>query len=169
MRENSFSTQARRLIELYDEFSAQPGAGAACDRPLIVCIGNTVAEICPETLELLPHYRPGATPRIVMVDWLTDAQIGSAAMLWVTGATDQRAALALAERFCLPMLVPEGDALLAAECRQRNCGLYFADAHEAAACIAYLLDHEDDRRALGANVGGRPSLAVAKREEDHRT
>ncbi len=155
MRDNSFQMQVEKLEHLYSDVLESPTAVAGSKQPeqkFIACMGAHVDTLVAEALQLLPLYYTGQAPLLVMADWLTESQVGEAALLWVSGPMDQWAALAAAGRYVLPLLVPESCDLLTTECRARNCGLYFADAHEAAACIGYLLTHERERLALADNL-----------------
>jgi hypothetical protein len=149
MLNHAYSSQARRLLDLYEQLIEPPSDTSRPDIPLIVGLGQRVDETSAQALALLPYYHQGPSPRVVMADWLTEAQTRLAYFLWVMGETDQWAVLALASKLAVPLLVTESQELLAAQCRRRQCGLYFSEAHEAAACIAYLLSHRQERETMG--------------------
>ena len=153
MRTNTFDAAARRLLSIYEAKRRQ----ARTLPPLVVCFGERADPLVGDTLDALPRYREGRPASVTMSEWLTDTQIAEARVLWVVDpSTEPGRALQMARRHALPLVVPQANDALAAACRAATCGLFYADAEEAAACIAHLLEHDDDRRTLA-----RATLAIA--------
>jgi hypothetical protein len=88
-----------------------------------------------------------------MAEWFTPLQRFQAIVAWVVD--DSTALEHVAAQVAEPgvaLLVPEGAHAPTNLCRTEACGLYYRDGHEAAAMIAYLLEHPEERKHFARNV-----------------
>lgn len=149
MRPYSFQAQVRELLRIY----AQPAPKEASLQrtvPLVVCIGYRVQAAAAHALDLLPDYCSSQSVNVTMSEWLTTGQLCNAQALWVIDpSAPLEETLDIAAAHGLPLIVPAANDALAKACRSAGCGLYYEDADEAAASVAYLLSHEGDRVRLG--------------------
>lgn len=151
IRLNSFSRQVDKLLEIYGA-PYEIGRSDAATTAIVACFGQQVDTVCAEAMALLPAYLNGAQPYILMADWLTTPQLQRASVVWAIDAfASAQGTTELAGRG-LPLLVPAWHPQLVADCRDHKCGLYFQDADEAAASIAYLLIHPNDAAVLAGNA-----------------
>lgn len=148
---NSFAHQVEKLLTLYRAKSVRPQREAD-DIPLIACIGQRVDADCAQAMARLVHYLEGTQPHVLMADWLTESQLQRASLAWAVDSAASPDEFAKLARRRLPLLVPEGHANLLEACQKYNCGLYYRDADDAAACIAHILTHQQDRVALARNA-----------------
>lgn len=152
MRNNSFARQVEKLQTIYRE-GADHGASMATDViPTIICAGQRVHKICTEALRILPDYLEDTQPHFVMAEWLTEAQLRQASFAWVVDDSFSPANVAKLTEMGLPLLVPDWNGELLEKCRKHHCGLYYHDAHEAAACIAYLLTQPEEMVKMAHNT-----------------
>jgi len=149
MRPYSFHAQVQELQRIY----SQPGPNEAPLQqkvPLVVCIGDRVQAAAAHALDLLPDYCSSHPVNVTMSEWLTAGQLRRAQALWVVDpSAPPEETLDFAAAHGLPLIVPAANDALAEACRSAGCGLYYEDADEAAASVAYLLGHEGDRVRLG--------------------
>jgi glycosyltransferase involved in cell wall biosynthesis len=152
MRDNTYPKQVQSLLRIYRNLATGPSTSASDDKPLIVCVGKRVSGCCNEAISLLHHYGIGKPLRIVMAEWLTPVQLRSSLVLWVTDEAVSTESMAQFAGHAAPLLVPESAHKLATLCRTHACGLYYRDAHEAAAMIAYLIDNPEQRNLLASSA-----------------
>ncbi len=155
MRDNTYPNQVQKLLHIYQSVTKQSDKAASDDKLLVVCVGKRVSGFCNEAIRLLGHYLTADTPRIMMAEWLTPAQLLSSLVIWVTDdavSANSIAQVAGLTGLAAPLLVPESAHKLATLCRTQACGLYYRDAHEAAAMLAYLIDNPEQRNVLGSNA-----------------
>jgi hypothetical protein len=93
----------------------------------------------------------GIQPYIQMADWLTESELQKASVVWVVDHTTSWEVVTRMTKKGLPLLIPEINKELLAVCQQYNCGLYYRDAIDAAACIYYLMANYSDNSILGIN------------------
>ncbi len=150
MAENSFDAHVRALLQVY-EGSRRTAGTSARRAPLFVCVGERVSEVAQKAIALVPRYLASLRIDVTMSEWLTADQLDVAQALVVVDPTiEPDVAIELAATHALPLVVPAANEALTRACRTAQCGLYYADADEAAACLAYLCTHENDRRRLAA-------------------
>jgi hypothetical protein len=118
---------------------------------LICCFGRFVGDLCTKAAPQIAESCPGVNLRFVMSDWLAEDQIRRAAVYWVVDAAAELEDIRIALRFGIPLLVPEQSLALRKACIEGNCGLYYQNLEEAAACIIYLVRNPDAAAALGEN------------------
>lgn len=162
MRPHSFTAQVAELVKVY-KGGRHDSERAAPPAPLIICLGDRVHRDADIALELLSVYFPRRSIDVVMSEWLTVGQMKSAQVLWVVDPTvipDQ--AVSLAASLGLPIVAPAAGDALAAVCLDAGCGLTYTDADEAAACLAYLLDHDEDRVLLARAAKSRHASRIAQ-------
>ena len=119
---------------------------------LIACFGRNVGELCIQAVPQAAQSCPGLNLRFVMSDWLAEDQIRQAMVYWVMDAAAELRDIRIALRCGIPLLVPEQSAVLRQACIEGNCGLFYQDAEEAIACVAYLAGNPAMRAALGENA-----------------
>lgn len=151
MRGNSFAPQVEKLLSLYLAKSDRRPSESD-DILVIACIGHRVDNDCAQAMARLTHYLGGTQPYMLMAEWLTEFQLQQASLAWVVDATATPENITKLAYSGLPLLVPEQNGNLLETCRKYQCGLYYRDADEAAACIAYMLTHEQDRADLAHNT-----------------
>jgi hypothetical protein len=89
--------------------------------------------------------------RILMAEWLEEAQLKQATLVWVVDQDVTFEQVWIGLRNQLPLLVPEQARELAQLCVSRECGLSYRDAGEAVACVQRLADDTSLRKTLGRN------------------
>ena len=155
------STAYRRLIDehtddlidkIIDLFNAgsHDRSPSALERPIIACIGNVVSDECALAIELLEQRQPGRW-HFLMADWLDSDELAECALVWVVDPDTAPADLFLGLHHHLPLLVPAHNDELRELCLEAQCGLYFVDALQAAACLEYLLENRHVAEELGRN------------------
>lgn len=149
MRPCSFQSQVLELLRIYAQ--PEPEESPAQGRvPLVVCVGDRVQADAAQALELLPDYCSSRAVNVTMSEWLTAGQLHTARALWVVDASAPiEETLDIAAVHGLPLIVPAANDILAETCRRARCGLYYEDADEAAASVAFVLDHEGEGLRLG--------------------
>jgi glycosyltransferase involved in cell wall biosynthesis len=141
----SFASQVRELLRIYSTCRSQRTGGTQ----VVACIGDRVAPVTEQAQSMLRLYCAGRDVDVTMSEWLTPEQLSGAIALWVVDpAAPVAQTLDLAARHGLPLIVPAAHEGLARACRDAHCGLVYANAEEAAAGVAYLLDHERERASL---------------------
>lgn len=149
MADNTVERRVTQYLASYDAVGGTPGPDAR-PRPLVVCLGTRFSPECASAMEAVA--RTEIAPRFVMREWIDDGVLGQAALVWIVDATvDVRDAAAVAGAG-LPLLVPAANAAMRGFCAGASCGLYYADAEEAAACLAFLLTSGSTREALARNA-----------------
>ncbi len=144
----SLQAQVGELLGVYSSAGRQ-SSPLRPQSPLVACFGDRVHADAALALDLIAGYCPEVPVRVTMSEWLTAAQLRSALALWVVDdRADVEEALALAAAYGLPLIVPAASEGLTWACRAARCGLHYADADEAAAGVAYLLTHDQDRMLL---------------------
>lgn len=146
------NTVERRLAEYLARYGAASSASGpdTRSRPLVVCLGTRFSPECASAMEAIA--RTEIEPRFVMREWIDDGVLDQAALAWAVDATvDVRDVAAMAGAG-LPLLVPAAAPELRRLCVTANCGLYYADADEAAACLAFLLTNGSARETLARNA-----------------
>jgi glycosyltransferase involved in cell wall biosynthesis len=150
MAANTVEKRVEEYLTAVDDARRAPVADDE-DLPVIVCLGARFRRECASALELLLRMRAARPPRVVMSEWVDESLLSRAMVLWVVdGDADPAAVLGVARRG-LPLLVPARSEGLKDLCVRANCGLYYADAEEAAVALELLLRDEGARRLLGAN------------------
>jgi glycosyltransferase involved in cell wall biosynthesis len=145
----SFESQAQELLEIY----GSPVVPSPPEPTLVLCAGKRMEPDCAAALELLNGsvQAPHGT-RVVLQDWMSEPDLSRAAVLWVTdhttGPDDIRAAL----RRGTSLLVDEANRELTRWVRTHDCGLFYRNPIEAAACLRLLTEKVGVRDALGANA-----------------
>ncbi len=117
---------------------------------LIVCLGKEVHPQCAIALRDLIHLAEHRL-KVVMLDWLDEDKIREAKLALVVDPDMVLEDIGAALRNALPLIVPECNEKLKNVCVNGNCGLYYADAYEAVACIQYLVENDSIRGSLGRN------------------
>jgi hypothetical protein len=151
------NTVDRRVEEYVARYSAiRPTADPRPpEQLLVVCVGKHFSPICAAAIDTLS--RKSGAPRFVMREWIDDALLSTADVMWVVDddVPAQQAMLGAAA----PLLVPAAAAALRRLCVEANCGLYYGDQEQAVACLEFLLQNAPTRKALGHNASrltGRP-------------
>ncbi len=126
-----------------------------CLRPsaavqLLVCVGSAFSAPARQALEqmLAQSEHPW---RILMAEWLDEAQLKQATLVWVVDQDVTSEQVWIGLRNQLPLLIPEEARELANLCVSRQCGLSYRDAPEAVACVQRLGDDASLRKTLGMN------------------
>jgi glycosyltransferase involved in cell wall biosynthesis len=142
IRNKSFEKQVKVLEQIY--LSPRSGASATNDPArVIACHGKRVSEVSRLVLEILPRYLKGEQPMFIMDEWLTSEQIRAADLIWVIDNSNTNVDTTKVSACGIPMLIPENNRILLNLCRREGSGLYYHDAQEAAACIAFLRSHPE--------------------------
>lgn len=152
IRENSFVKQVDKLLTIYRDAGCHNTATLREEPPLIICVGKHVDTVCNDAIQLVKSYVDLKQTRFVMAEWLTETQLRQASIAWVIDNTLTSSDMVKLFNRELALLVHQENTKLMVKCVKNNCGLYYCDADEAAACIAYLLTHAGDRAALAKNV-----------------
>lgn len=151
VRNKSFEKQVEALVEIYRSPVPESLEGNSAART-VACHGRRVSQTSLSAIDILSRYVKGAPPRLVMDDWLTVEQRGSAKLLWVIDGSGEAVDSKKVSTYGVPMLVPEDNANLVDLCRRYAAGLYYQNAEEAAACIAFLQSHPDISEKLLDNA-----------------
>ena len=151
MAENTLDRRVAEYVARYDAIRATSAIEPVAEaEPLVVCVGPRFSHASAATMAALGHTAIEA--RFVMREWIDDALLARAALVWVVDeAADVPSVVALASRG-IPLLVPTAARALARLCVDGNCGLYYADEHEARACLELLVEDGRTREGLGANA-----------------
>lgn len=150
IRPYTFAAQVQELLAIYTE-PGRDDVPPQDEAPLVACIGNRVHADAARALDLLPGYCEYRHANVTMGEWLTAGQLRAAQALWVVDpATPVEEALDYAAVHGLPLLVPAASESLVRACRTAGCGLYYTNADEAAASVAYMLSREEDRLCLAS-------------------
>ncbi len=143
----TLDSQADEMIGVYRNVAGSAVSESREDY-LVVCLGKEVHPECVAALEEL--LRPARRRlRVVMADWLDEDKIREAKLAWIVDRDVSPEDVGVALRNALPLVVPETNGDLKSLCIGGNCGLYYADALEAVACIRYLMENDSSRTALG--------------------
>jgi len=145
---NTFEERVRLILKVYDNDNPKT-EGPTQEEDLIVCVGKYVGEMCSEAMDLTERRITGRSYRFVMADWLETDQIRDAKVFWVVDSGITLDDVAALLQFQVPLLVPESSEELRALCINANCGLYFADAIEAAECLEHLCENPDEASVIG--------------------
>jgi hypothetical protein len=86
-----------------------------------------------------------------MADWIGDAELARARVLWVVDRSAGLAHVLRALRRGVPLLVPQDAPELRELCVAAGCGLFYRDPAEAIRCLEHLVADGATRRALGEN------------------
>jgi glycosyltransferase involved in cell wall biosynthesis len=151
MAENTVERRVGEYVDRYEAIGSGSTPGADPDgAPLVVCIGRRFSPACAAAVTALSH--AAGELRFVMPEWIDDALIARAALVWVVDEeVEARRIAAMASRG-LPLLVPAASADLRRLCVDGNCGLHYGDEHEAVACLEFLMANLSTRNALGRNA-----------------
>jgi glycosyltransferase involved in cell wall biosynthesis len=151
MTENTLERRVSEYVARYDAIrSTSDAEPAAAREPLVVCVGKRFSPASAAAMAALS--RTTMEPRFVMREWIDDALLARAALLWVVDeAVDVPSVVAMASRG-IPLLVPTSAPELSRLCVDGNCGLYYADEHEARACLDLLMEDARIRDGLGENA-----------------
>jgi glycosyltransferase involved in cell wall biosynthesis len=153
IRNHSLVRQVDKLLSLYREERKDQ----ICETdsvPIIACIGQRVDSNCARAMTRLGQYLADTQPYMLMSEWLTEKQVERARLAWAVDCAISITAFSSVANKGLPSLIPENNVGLLQICKQYNCGLYYNDEEDAAACIAYILTHLDDSIAMSFNAKG---------------
>jgi glycosyltransferase involved in cell wall biosynthesis len=146
---NTFERRVTEYVSRYD--AVRPGVRPARVDPLIVvCLGRHFSRACSAAIEALSL--GGMRPRFVMREWIDGEQLARAALIWVVDEEVEVQEVIAASARGAALLVPAACPELRRVCVEGNCGLYYGDEYEAAACLELLLGHRRTREALGGNA-----------------
>jgi hypothetical protein len=137
------------MINVYRETQSSAESKSPDDY-LIVCLGKEVHPECAIALRDLSELE-GRRLKVAMLDWLDEETIREAKLAWIVDPELAPEDIGAVMRNALPLIVPECNEKLRNMCVSGNCGLNYADAVEAAACIKYLVANESIRGSLGRN------------------
>jgi glycosyltransferase involved in cell wall biosynthesis len=146
---HTFENQVEKILKVYVEDLETETKDRA--DVVVGCIGKHVDPECRRAME--SSFGEDASPccRFVLSEWMQEDHLRRSDLVWVVdrsvGLPDVIAGL----RNQLPLVVPEENTELTELCRSANCGLYYRDAHEARACLEYLVYNESAARAIGRN------------------
>ena len=147
MAGNTLESQASKLLALYDALPPRvPGEPDV----RFVCAGRRVDAACAWAMNALAR-QGDRRWRFVLADWVDDAELAQARVLWVVDRSAGLADVLRGLRHGVPLLVPEDAVELKDLCVTAGCGLFYRDAAEAIRCLAHLVANETTRRALGEN------------------
>jgi glycosyltransferase involved in cell wall biosynthesis len=140
----------------------------------LVCIGHTFSAPARQALGQIEQLLDqSAQPwRILMAEWLDEAQLKQATLVWVVDQDVDFEQVWVGLRNQLPLLVPDQAPELAQLCVSRECGLSYRDAHEAVGCVQRLGADASLCKTLGMNgfrlfyeqASGQPSSKAATAE-----
>ena len=149
MAENTVERRVAEYVARYDAIgSASPSDSTG--GPLIVCVGKRFSPACGAAMAALS--RTAEEPRFVMHEWIDDALLARAGLVWVVDdEVEVRDVVAMAGRG-IPLLVPTACPDLHRLCVDGNCGLYYGDEHDAAACLEFLMGNRRTLERLGRNA-----------------
>jgi hypothetical protein len=116
---------------------------------LIVCVGNQIAPECADAIDEILGNQGKQQYRFVMREWIADDQLGQAKVLWVVDDRVPAHVVLCGLQNKIPLLVPEQSTVLKDLCSTANCGLYFLDSQDAAACLQYLTNNEEVCDSIG--------------------
>lgn len=145
----SLDNQVDEMIKVYRNVPSSAESKSP-EHYLIVCLGKEVHPQCAIALRDLIHLAEHRL-KVVMLDWLDEDKIREAKLALVVDPDMVLEDIGAALRNALPLIVPECNEKLKNVCVNGNCGLYYADAYEAVACIQYLVENDSIRGSLGRN------------------
>lgn len=149
IHERTFENQVRQIVQLYDQLPLSPQSPT--EYHLIVCLGEGMNSYCVQALTAFLKKPHQGTFRFVMADWISDVQYSQAKLLWIVDAPVELEKVLPALHDKIPLLCPDDGGEIRILCSDANCGLYYANAEEAEACLTYLLNHESIRSKIGGN------------------
>ena len=137
-------------MAIYTEEERAPVSLPVVRDRLLLCVRKNFHRRCAQALEAFLAPGPDRW-RVVMVDWLPEEQARRASLLWVVDTKVELPDVLVRLRNQLPLLVPEENPELKSLCSYGECGLYYRDAADAAACLSHLGRDNELRRTLGRN------------------
>ena len=146
----TFANQVKKIARLYDKTVISPNDTAPGDY-IIVCVGRHVDSICVEAMNILLS-ESEQNYKFIMVDWLDEAQLKEAKLLWVVDRKATGDMIIPLMYSHLPLLVPEDNPKLKNLCRSNNCGLYYNDEFEAVECLQFLTTNKDAVSIMSKNA-----------------
>jgi glycosyltransferase involved in cell wall biosynthesis len=152
INECTFARQVNKLLTIYRELVSSKPAKLNDEPHLIIGIGHNIDDISNDAIMLFDNYFDENKPRYVMAEWLTENQQKMASLAWVADNSLASADTNQILNYGMALVVPAKNVELVALCKKYNCGLYYRDADEAAACINHLIFNKNDRTALAKNA-----------------
>lgn len=141
--------QVRLIAKLYEQQEIKP-LQEHNKKKYILCIGKTVHPDCARAIDIFSK-EAGNDYRFMMLDWVGEAEISKATLLWVVDLAVLYEEVILVMKRKLPLLVPESDEALNRLCRNAQCGLYYSNIFEAVECLKFLTKNINKGIEMGNN------------------